>query len=192
MSICLGRPFAVQDEDCCCELPYNIRDEDCHMVCIDQYGLSNQRAQLKGDMPLTGFLEFARLCCISGKCEALNSPSRTRIIASSDLSRKQSYLKKARRCEKSLETWLASLSAEFRSLANALDSDYTQSRELTMCAIAFIMHAGSLLNMYRLVILLQIFLTMTLTATLDALLLCILIPCLRTWRMMRVRSEHSV
>jgi hypothetical protein len=126
MSICLGRPFAAREEDCRCSLPVNLHDEQYLAFITDQPGPSNPNFRKHtGDKPLTGFLAFARLCRIAGK---------------------------ARRCEKVLENWLANLSDDFRFSANAVDTDYSQTPELTMCVIAFIMHAGLLLNMYRYVV----------------------------------------
>jgi hypothetical protein len=153
MSICLGRPFAARDEDCRCSLPANLRDEQYLAFITDQPEPSNRDStKHTGDKPLTGFLAFARLCRIAGKCESLNSPSRTRILASTNPSKVRSYVAKARRCENVLENWLANLSDDFRFSANAVDTDYSQTPELTMCVIAFIMHAGLLLNMYRYVV----------------------------------------
>jgi hypothetical protein len=150
MSICLGRPFAARDEDCRCSLPANLRDEQYLAFVTDQPGPSNlNSSKHTGDKPLTGFLAFARLCRIAGKCESLNSPSRTRILASTNPQKLRRYVAKARRCEKVLENWLANLSDDFRFSANAVDNDHPQTPELTMCVIAFIMHAGLLLNMYR-------------------------------------------
>lgn len=150
MSICLGRPFAARDEDCRCSLPANLRDEEYLTFIANQSEPSNPSTSKEiEEMPLTGFLAFARLCRIAGMCESLNSPSRIRILASSDTSKVRRYVARARKCEKVLEKWLASLSDEFRFSANAVDTDYSQTPELTMCVIAFIMHAGLLLNLYR-------------------------------------------
>lgn len=147
MSICLGRPFAARDEDCRCILPVNVRDEEA--LAFLTAAPSPRIFQSVEHLPLTGFLAFARLCCIAGKCESLNSPLGSRTVVSSDPVRVRRYITKARRCEKILEEWLGSLPDEFTFSANVVDSDYTQSPGLTMCVIAFIMHAGLLLNMYR-------------------------------------------
>lgn len=146
MSICLGRPFAAQDEDCLCALPVNCSDERILAFCVDQQGPIGQTIE---DQPLTGFLAFSRLCCIAGRCESLDSPSRIRDLHSSDPSKVRRYIFKARACDKDLHAWLESLPDEFRFSANALDTDYSRSPGFTMCVVAFIVHGGSLLKMYR-------------------------------------------
>lgn len=54
--------------------------------------------------------------------------------------------------DKSLGTWLEGLSDEIRFSANALGGGAVGSVDLTMCVIIFIVHAGSLLNLYRYVL----------------------------------------
>ena len=138
MSICLGRPFAAQDEDCRCALPVNIRDEELLAFCTNPQGPSNlglgQRIE---NQPLTGFIAFSRLCSIAGRCESLTSRPKV-----------HRYVAKAHACDKALQGWLESLPDEFRFSANALDDDYSRSPGFTMCVIAFIVHGGSLLKMY--------------------------------------------
>jgi hypothetical protein len=149
MSICLGRPFAVQDEDCRCALPLNRRDEDILAFCTDEEKPSNlgvsQRIEHR---PLTGFIAFSRLCCIAGQCESLDSPSHTYDLALPNPSKLRRYMTKAHACDKDLQAWLESLPDEFRFSANSLDTDYSRSPGFTMCVIAFIVHGGSLLKMY--------------------------------------------
>lgn len=149
MSICLGRPFAAQDEDCRCALPVNMRDKGMLAFCTNPQGPLNLGvSQRIEDLPLTGFIAFSRLCSIAGRCESLSSLSSTRNLTLSDRLKVRRYMSKAHPCDKALQGWLESLPDEFRFSANALDDDYSRSPGFTMCVIAFIVHGGSLLKMY--------------------------------------------
>jgi len=164
MSICLGRPFAAQDEDCCCALPVNRRDEETSAFGTDQDKSTSPRlSQRIEDQPLTGFLAFARLCCVAGRCESLSSPLRTHDLASSNPFKLRRYIAEAHACDKSLQAWLEGQPDEFRFSANALDTDYSRSPEFTMCVIAFIVHGGSLLKMYLCVAIGGIYMKVTTT-----------------------------
>ena len=71
LSICLGRPMAVEDTDCNCEFPLDMDDSE-----LETFGKRNTHdSLLQGSISLppssrlTGFLSFLRLCKISGKID---------------------------------------------------------------------------------------------------------------------------
>ncbi|KAH8200554.1 hypothetical protein TruAng_005272 [Truncatella angustata] len=138
---CLDRPMAAQDADCHCELPMDISDDDLDTWCRDP-GHPPQNPQASTLM--TGFLAFARLCRIGGKIQQLYSPLRIREL--SDPTKAKRYLRTIGALDKKLNEWLASLPDDIRFSANDMD----RGPNLTMCVIMFIVHAGSLLNLYRL------------------------------------------
>lgn len=133
--------MAAQDADCHCELPLDVSDDELDSMCrASQSSPQNTRA---ATTPMTGFLAYARLCQIGGKIQQLYSPSRIRDIAIPGKAKK--FLRSVASLDKSLNEWLASLPDEIRFSANALE----RGPNLTMCVIMFIVHAGSLLNLYR-------------------------------------------
>ncbi|KAH8668463.1 fungal-specific transcription factor domain-containing protein [Xylariales sp. PMI_506] len=139
-SICLGRPMAAHDADCHCDLPLDIDDD--HLEEKAEVPLSGSQPR-SGTTPMTGFLAFARLCRIGGKIQELYSPSRIRETAVRGKTRR--FLRSVAALDKALNEWLVGLPDAIRFSANALD----RGPNLTMCVIMFIVHAGSLLNLYR-------------------------------------------
>ncbi|CAG9952688.1 unnamed protein product [Clonostachys rosea f. rosea IK726] len=139
-SICLGRPMAINDCDCCCDLPMPVADEELEAACNRATPFDDG---LPATSPLSGFLAFAQLCQISGKVHSLQSPTR---IASLNTPRGQKRMMAlGKKLEKMLDVWLNGLPDEIRFSANNLD----HSPDLTMCIILFVVHAGSLLDLYR-------------------------------------------
>lgn len=149
VSICLGRPMAVDDKDCCCELPLDVSDEALERYCQD----SSRDARVLHDAlpPLTGFLAFARLCQISVRIQQLGSPLRLRKLASPNLQKTRKYLSRVASLDQALRNWLETLPDSVRFSANAVDQRAGGDSRLVMCVIIFILHAGSLLNLFRLV-----------------------------------------
>ncbi|KFA45317.1 hypothetical protein S40293_11245 [Stachybotrys chartarum IBT 40293] len=94
--------------------------------------------------PLTGFLAFTQLCHIGGKIQKLHSPSRMRRLR--DPRKFEQFLRSVASLQKLLDKWLAELPDEIRFSANTTE----QGPNLTMCVIMFIVHSGSLLNLYQL------------------------------------------
>ncbi|KAK9777755.1 putative Transcription factor domain-containing protein [Seiridium cardinale] len=137
---CLDRPMAAQDSDCHCELPLDISDNDLEGWCRNPQQSPQQPST---STSMTGFLAFARLCRIGGKIQQLYSPSRIREV--SNPAKAKRYLRTIESLDRSLNEWLAGLPDDIRFSANNLD----RSPDLTMCVIMFIVHAGSLLNLYR-------------------------------------------
>lgn len=64
LSITLGRPCAIFDFDCDCELPVALADQDLEIWCADP----NQAiVDAPGSQTLTGFIALSKLCQIAGK-----------------------------------------------------------------------------------------------------------------------------
>ncbi|KAJ4229002.1 hypothetical protein NW759_003723 [Fusarium solani] len=140
-SVCLGRPMAANDGDCCCALPRSISDEELEAACASPEGLDEQPVSSKS--PLSGFLAFTQLCQISSRIQNLQAPARAASLSSPQGGRRM--VKLAKDIEKSLDEWLDGLPDEIRFSANTLNRGPT----LTMSILVFVIHAGSLLNLYR-------------------------------------------
>jgi hypothetical protein len=141
--------MAVHDDDCYCELPLTLGDED----------LGQSRSQLDSthrgpstqDAPIKGFIAFSRLSRIAGSIQRLNSPRSLRNLATGDSTRKKHFMARVESLDIALKAWLESLPDDIRFSANSIERGRQGDRDLTMCVVIFIMHAGSLLNLYRLV-----------------------------------------
>lgn len=151
--------MAAQDEDCDCELPLNMSDENLSSHCRQQ-----SATVIDDSPPTTGFIAFARLCRIAGKIQQLNSPRRLRELASASPEKVRSFVSRVVAHDKALRCWLESLPDEIRFSANTPERNLEGSPHLTMCVIIFIIHAGSLLNIYRLVFLRLVFLAFLILA----------------------------
>jgi hypothetical protein len=132
--------MAAQDADCYCELPLDVGDDELDALCHARH---ESPQQTEATTPMTGFLAFARLCHIGGKIQQLYSPLRIRDITVPG--KAKSFIRSVMSLDKSLNEWLAGLPDEIRFSANDLD----RGPNLTMCVIMFIVHSGSLLNLYR-------------------------------------------
>ncbi|KAL4933996.1 MFS transporter [Aspergillus undulatus] len=75
MSICLGRPMAIDEADCCCDLPFDISNED-----LEQFGLPKDSTPslAPSPSPMAGFLAFTRFCRIAARVHRFYSSSRIR------------------------------------------------------------------------------------------------------------------
>jgi hypothetical protein len=132
--------LVAQDADCHCELPLDLSDEDLSDWCRAP---SSMPQRPPGSTPMTGFIAFARLCRIGGKIQQLYSPSK--IWETGNPRKARRYLRRVASLDKALDEWLAGLPDEIRFSANTPE----RGPNLTMCVIMFIVHAGSLLNLYR-------------------------------------------
>ena len=143
--------MAAHDEDCYCEMPYNLSDEDLDASSRQQgpFDSLRQLHSTSSSPPTTGFLAFARLCRIASKIQQLNSPRRIRELASSNSNKARKFVARVAALDRSLRTWLESLPDDIRFSANTSEQNLERNPHLTMCAIIFIVHAGSLLNLYR-------------------------------------------
>ncbi|KXH25930.1 hypothetical protein CSAL01_04484 [Colletotrichum salicis] len=143
-SICLGRPLAVQDEDCHCELPSDVRDEDI-VSGIKSQGAIDEEATMS---PMSGFLAFARLCRLAGKIQEFSSPLKLRKIASANADKTHRFLARVDAHDQALRKWLESLPGEIQFSANRNNKKHGDI-SMVHCVITFFLHAGSLINLYR-------------------------------------------
>lgn len=141
--------MAAHDEDCDWELALNLSDEQLER----QFGNSSaQNATYISplDPPsIIGFLTFTRLCRISGKVQQLGTPHRLRELFSADPSRSAKFLSRVSAYDQALQDWLDNLPDSIRFSANKASSETSGGQDLIMCVVSFIVHAGSLLNLYR-------------------------------------------
>ena len=147
-SICLGRPSAVRDEDCYCEMPLDMNDEDLDSTCRQRGSKTPNNPDGKPSL-MTGFLAFSRLCRIAGKIQQLNSPRNIQNLATGDPGKAQRFVNRVVAHDRMLRSWLDSLPDDIRFSANTADWNLDGNPHLTMCVVMFILHAGSLLNLYR-------------------------------------------
>ncbi|KAF4871698.1 Transcriptional activator protein acu-15 [Colletotrichum siamense] len=150
-SICLGRPMAVQDDDCDCELPMDMKDEDFEPYYLKSRTYHPAKVDIPSEGPciMSGFLAFARLSRLAGKIQHLNSPLNLRKLASADSAKTQRFLSRVDTYDQALRNWLASLPPHIQFSANSMEKSPGGDPALVMCVIIFILHAGSLLNLYR-------------------------------------------
>lgn len=143
--------MAAQDDECDCELPLDKKDEDFE----PQYTKSKPHSPPKADIPsegpciMSGFLAFARLSRLAGKIQCLNSPLNLRKLASADSDKTQRFLSRVDTYDQALRSWLGSLPPHIQFSANSMEKSPGGDLALVMCVIIFVLHAGSLLNLYR-------------------------------------------
>ncbi|KAF4488475.1 putative transcriptional regulatory protein [Colletotrichum fructicola Nara gc5] len=150
-SICLGRPMAVQDDDCDCELPMDMKDEDFEPYYLKSRTYHPPKVDIppEGSCIMSGFLAFARLSRLAGKIQHLNSPLNLRKLASADSAKTQRFFSRVDTYDQALRNWLASLPPHIQFSANSMEKSPGGDPALVMCVVIFILHAGSLLNLYR-------------------------------------------
>lgn len=143
--------MAVQDDDCDCELPLEIRDEDFEPQFMNSKQHHPPKADIPSDGPciMSGFLAFARLSRLAGKIQHLTSPLNLKKLASADSEKSQRFLSRVDTYDEALRNWLASLPPHIQFSANSMEKSPGGDPALVMCVIIFILHAGSLLNLYR-------------------------------------------
>ncbi|UQC90020.1 uncharacterized protein CLUP02_15551 [Colletotrichum lupini] len=113
-SICLGRPLAVKDEDCYCELPLDVRDEDVMSGIKSGHAVDVEATTSS----MSGFLAFAKLCRLAGKIQEFSSPLNLQKIASADAERTHRFLARVDAHDQALRKWLESLPGEIQFSAN--------------------------------------------------------------------------
>ncbi|PVH74792.1 hypothetical protein DL98DRAFT_428701 [Cadophora sp. DSE1049] len=142
LSNCLGRPMAVEDGDCDCEIPLDLDDEELEGYCRSPNSsfLNDQKTSR-----LTGFIVFSKLCKVSGQI--------ARSMTSLMLQHKDKSLRKGRKLrrlvtelENELSQWLQEVPDVIKFSVN--DFDQT-SPYLTMCVISYSIHAGCIINLHR-------------------------------------------
>ncbi|KAK2764158.1 hypothetical protein CKAH01_15835 [Colletotrichum kahawae] len=145
-------PMTVQDDDCDCELPLDMKDEDFEPYYLKSRTQHPAKVDIPSEGPciMSGFLAFARLSRLAGKIQHLNSPLSLRNLASADSTKTQRFLSRVDTYDQALRNWLASLPPHIQFSANSMERSPGGDPALVMCVIIFILHAGSLLNLYRL------------------------------------------
>lgn len=143
--------MAVQDDDCDCELPRDEKDEDFEPKYTKSKPHHPPKADLPSDGPciMSGFLAFARLSRLAGKIQHLNSRLNLRNLASADSGKVQRFLSRVDTHDQALRNWLASLPPHIQFSANSMEKSPGGDPALVMCVIIFVLHAGSLLSLYR-------------------------------------------
>ncbi|KAH6691479.1 fungal-specific transcription factor domain-containing protein [Plectosphaerella plurivora] len=146
-SLCLGRPTAAHDDDCDWEMPIDLSDE----VLERYFSSTGGRPPSSHSPSTTGFLAFARLCCIAGRIQQLGSARRLRDLTSAVPGRPERFLARVSAYDGALQRWLDSLPDSIRFSANTVTAENNGSggEDLVMCVVSFIVHAGSLLNLHR-------------------------------------------
>ncbi|KAL4868573.1 hypothetical protein BDV12DRAFT_197098 [Aspergillus spectabilis] len=112
---------------------------------LEQCGLPEERHyQPLSSSPMTGFLAFTRLCRIAARTHRFYSSNR---IRSRDtlIDDWASRLPTIDLFVRELDDWLRELPNEIRFSANITQS----GPNLTMCVIVFILHSGTIMNLYR-------------------------------------------
>lgn len=140
--------MAVDEKDCSCEVPLDMNDEDLERYCRQP---APDRT-LPTSSRLTGFIALVRLCEIAGRIQQLSSPGRLPQLSSLSTKKSRQYLRRASELDRELCEWLATIPDCIRFSANAPDGCPGGDTELVMCVIIFVIHAGSLLNLNRCVI----------------------------------------
>lgn len=150
-SICFGRPMAVQDDDCDCELPLDKRDEDFEPQSAKSKLHHPPKAGIPSDGPciMSGFVALARLSRLAGKIQQITSPLKLRKIASTESDNSQIFLSRVDKYDQALRNWLASLPPHIQFSANSMEKSPGGDPALVMCVITFVLHAGSILCLYR-------------------------------------------
>ncbi|KAL4875791.1 major facilitator superfamily domain-containing protein [Aspergillus karnatakaensis] len=139
MSICLGRPMAADEADSCCDLPFNVSNED-----LEQFGLPEDPHSHTIPSPMTGFLAFTRLCRIAARVHRFYSSNRIR-SRETLADNWASFLPTLDVFVRELDDWLQELPNDIRFSANSTQS----GPNLTMCVIVFMLHSGTIMNLYR-------------------------------------------
>lgn len=143
--------MAAQDEDCYCELPLNMSDDELEFYSRLPRLPSTwpQSRSSASPCPTTGFLAFARLCRIAGKIRQLNSPRRVREVASASPGKSRRFRARVDAHDRALRSWMESLPDSVRFSGSAPGGGAEGYPHSTMGVIIFVVHAGSLLNLYR-------------------------------------------
>lgn len=148
--------MAANDGDFRCTLPLPFRDEDLEISFSQGWSLDNQPIS---SSPLSGFLDFSRLCQISGQVQSLQAPSEIRDLGNKTGQRRVMDL--ALDQEKSLDEWLKNLPDSLRSsdkYAYSMPSRHITDHHETlvdsrtkpeMSIQGLILHAGTLIALYR-------------------------------------------
>ncbi|RDW74926.1 hypothetical protein BP6252_06068 [Coleophoma cylindrospora] len=144
LSVCLGRPVAVEDADCDCEIPLDLDDDELAAHCRI---LPEQRPTTIGPSRMSGFIAFSRLCQISAKIVRAMNPLKSRRKRRKNTTEKANAQKLVDSFDLELVGWLQSIPDSIKFSANSMDAE--SGPDLTWCVILYIVHAGCLINLHR-------------------------------------------
>ncbi|ENH67190.1 Putative transcriptional regulatory protein C3C7.04 [Fusarium oxysporum f. sp. cubense race 1] len=140
VSVCLGRPMAANDSDCCCALPLPLGDEEVDTL----YSLEGT---LDHDMnprsALSGFLDLIGLCKVSGEVQSIQSPTEIRDLGTKVGQKRVMDLALGQ--EKSLDIWLKDLPEHLQSSESIMSAG--SKSELSVQSL--IIHDGTLVALYQ-------------------------------------------
>jgi len=139
LSITLGRPSAIFDFDCDCELPMDLDDRDVENWCNDP---SQVIVDTPGIHKLTGFIAFSKLCQIAGK---IVQSTRELQVLKDDPTEEATLKGLVAARDAELADWLDHVPDSIKFAANNPHG----GSDLTICVITFIFHAGSIINLHR-------------------------------------------
>lgn len=136
--------MAAHDEDCQCQLPISIGDDSLEDFYQNITTPHSSTPQPTGSpSPLDGFLQLSQLCQIAGEIHRLHSPAK--LLGLKDPRKAREFLRSVESLQHSLDDWLASIPGGI----NLAEDAAKRGPNLTMHVVMFIVHAGSLLNLYR-------------------------------------------
>ncbi|OJK04009.1 hypothetical protein ASPACDRAFT_1852925 [Aspergillus aculeatus ATCC 16872] len=138
-SICLGRPMAAHIAHICCDLPLDISNEDLGQGSDCGYKTQHPHSSMMG------FIALIRLCKVAAEVHHFHLSNRMGRGDSSGQSW-TTMLTNVNIFTKQLDNWVQELPDEIRYSANKGPSGLN----LTMSAIAFLLHSAILMNLYRL------------------------------------------
>ncbi|EWY83518.1 hypothetical protein FOYG_13326 [Fusarium oxysporum NRRL 32931] len=140
VSVCLGRPMAANDSDCCCALPLPLGDEEVDTL----YSLEGT---LDHDMnprsAVSGFLDLIGLCKVSGEVQSIQSPTEIRDLGTKVGQKRVMDLALGQ--EKSLDIWLKDLPEHLQSSESIMSAG--SKSELSVQSL--IIHDGTLVALYQ-------------------------------------------
>jgi len=137
--------MGVHDADCDCELPLDLEDSDLEIYHRgDAIDLPSVPARTSA---MTGFITFAKLCKISSKIvKSVNPLQMKRLRDKYNVKRAHNEMRNVvKELDAELADWLLHVPDCIKFSSNNTD---VKSPHLTMCVIAYIVHAGSVVNLY--------------------------------------------
>ncbi|KAL7766955.1 hypothetical protein ACKLNR_004871 [Fusarium oxysporum f. sp. zingiberi] len=144
VSVCLGRPMAANDSDCCCALPLPLGDEEVDTL----YSLEGT---LDHDMnprsAVSGFLDLIGLCKVSGEVQSIQSPTEIRDLGTKVGQKRVMDLALGQ--EKSLDIWLKDLPEHLQSSESHSASIMSAGSKSELSVQSLIIHDGTLVALYQ-------------------------------------------
>jgi hypothetical protein len=135
--------MAADDMDCHCVLPLPLSDAE-----LESSSSAHPR-QPATPSPMAGFLALCSLSRIAGRIQRLHAPSRIRQLSRPQPQKhRDRFFRSVSSLQASLERWLERLPADIRTSEGGAAE--RRGPNLTMRVVMFMAHAGSMLNLFRL------------------------------------------